>query len=102
MVWRVGRKLALESNGVVVAIASSGFAYGRINLVNGIVAVVLTWPVWLELPPQDWIVPTVYLGAHVALYFRLRTHRGRELNKQLGMTAVLMLFYAAGYFLSVI
>lgn len=30
MVWRVGRKLALESNGVVVAIASSGFAYGRI------------------------------------------------------------------------
>lgn len=77
-------------------------ATGIIYLVNGIVAVVLTWPVWLELPPQDWIVPTVYLGAHVALYFRLRTHRGRELNKQLGMTAVLMLFYAAGYFLSVI
>lgn len=68
-----------------------------IYLVNGILALVLTWPEWIVLPPQAWIVPLVYLLAHVFLYSRLRSLTGKALNPLLGGTAMLMLFYAVGY-----
>lgn len=68
-----------------------------IYLVNGILALVLTWPEWIVLPPQAWIVPLVYLLAHVFLYSRLCSLTGKALNPLLGGTAMLMLFYAVGY-----
>lgn len=68
-----------------------------VYLVNGILALVLTWPEWIVLPPQAWIVPLVYLLAHVFLYSRLRSLTGKALNPLLGGTAMLMLFYAIGY-----
>lgn len=72
-------------------------AVSSIYLVNGILALVLTWPEWIVLPPQAWIVPLVYLLAHVFLYSRLRSLTGKALNPLLGGTAMLMLFYAVGY-----
>lgn len=68
-----------------------------IYLVNGILALVLTWPEWILLPPQAWIVPLMYLLAHVFLYSRLRSLTGKALNPLLGATAMLVLLYAVGY-----
>lgn len=68
-----------------------------IYLVNGILALVLTWPEWILLPPQAWIVPLMYLLAHIFLYSRLRSLTGKALNPLLGATAMLVLLYAVGY-----
>lgn len=72
-------------------------AVAVIYLLNGILALVLTWPEWIRLAPQAWIVPLIYLLSHVFLYGRLRSLTGKALNPLLGGTAVLMLFYAVGY-----
>lgn len=72
-------------------------AVAVIYLLNGILALVLTWPEWIRLAPQAWIVPLLYLLSHVFLYGRLRSLTGKALNPLLGGTAVLMLFYAVGY-----
>lgn len=72
-------------------------AVAAVYLVNGILAVVLTWPEWILLAPQAWIVPLLYLLSHVFLYSRLRSLTGKALNPLLGGTAMLMLFYAVGY-----
>lgn len=68
-----------------------------IYLINGILALVLTWPEWILLPPQAWIVPLMYLLAHIFLYSRLRSLTGKALNPLLGATAMLVLLYAVGY-----
>lgn len=68
-----------------------------IYLVNGILALVLTWPEWILLPPQAWIVPLMYLLAHIFLYSRLCSLTGKALNPLLGATAMLVLLYAVGY-----
>ncbi len=72
-------------------------AVAVIYLLNGILALVLTWPEWIRLAPQAWIVPLIYLLSHVFLYGRLCSLTGKALNPLLGGTAVLMLFYAVGY-----
>lgn len=72
-------------------------AVAVIYLLNGILALVLTWPEWIRLAPQAWIIPLIYLLSHVFLYGRLRSLTGKALNPLLGGTAVLMLFYAVGY-----
>ncbi len=72
-------------------------AVAVIYLLNGILALVQTWPEWIRLAPQAWIVPLIYLLSHVFLYGRLRSLTGKALNPLLGGTAVLMLFYAVGY-----
>ncbi len=72
-------------------------AVAVIYLLNGILALVLTWPEWIRLAPQAWIVPLIYLLSHVFLYGRLRSLTGKALNPLLGGTAVRMLFYAVGY-----
>lgn len=71
-------------------------------LVNGLLAVVLTWPEWIVLSPGAWIVPFIYVILHVVLYSRLISLTGRALNPMLGATAMLMFFYALGYMLAVV
>lgn len=75
-------------------------AMATLYLVNGLLAVVLTFGQWLCLPTGTWIVPFIYIVIHILLYFRLKAKSGRELNSQLGMTAMAMLFYCAGFALS--
>ena len=77
-------------------------AVALIYLVNGILAVVLTWPGWFALAPEAWIVPFLYILAHVFLYYRLTSLTGRAINPLLGATAMLMFFYALGYMLAVV
>lgn len=72
----------------------------RLYLINGFVAVILTFSLWLALPPSTWIVPIAYLVIHVTLYRALITRQGRALNPLLGMTALLMLAYSLGYLLA--
>lgn len=75
-------------------------AVGRLYLLNGFLAVALTFGEWLCLPTSSWVVPVVYLGLHLFLYYRLRTLSGHRLNPLLGLTAIAMLFYCVGFALS--
>ena len=70
---------------------------GWIYLMNGFLAVILTLPEWLAISPAWWIVPGIYLVGHCALYVMLVKRKGSALNPLLGMTAMLMLVYAAGF-----
>lgn len=76
-------------------------AMSAIYLANGILALILTLPPWLAAGPGWWIVPALYLCGHTVLYFRLTHLSGARLNPLLGMTAVLMLIYAAGFVITV-
>lgn len=69
---------------------------------NGIYALAFTLPAWLSAGGLWWIVPLFYLLGHIFLCLRLKRLSGRALNPLLGMTAVLMLVYAAGFLLTVI
>ncbi len=69
---------------------------------NGICALTFTLPAWLSAGGLWWIVPLFYLLGHIFLCLRLKLLSGRALNPLLGMTAVLMLVYAAGFLLTVI
>ncbi|MDE6453869.1 MAG: 1,4-dihydroxy-2-naphthoate octaprenyltransferase [Muribaculaceae bacterium] len=72
-------------------------AVRALYLLNGIVAVALTLSAWRAMPAVARIVPVGYLAAHVALWRALGRRRGSAINPLLGMTAVLMLAYAAGF-----
>ncbi|MDE5785273.1 MAG: 1,4-dihydroxy-2-naphthoate octaprenyltransferase [Duncaniella sp.] len=72
----------------------------RLYLVNGYLAVVLTFRLWLALPTATWIVPIAFLIVHTALYRALVSRHGRALNPLLGMTSLLMLAYALGYLIA--
>ncbi|MCM1519837.1 MAG: 1,4-dihydroxy-2-naphthoate octaprenyltransferase [Lachnoclostridium sp.] len=69
-------------------------------LVNGLLALVLTFSRWLYLPTGSWIFPVLYLAGHIALYMSLKSKTGRDLNPLLGKTAMLMLFYSLGLLIS--
>ncbi len=75
-------------------------AMSRLYLINGFLAVVLTFGEWVVLPTSTWVVPVVYLGVHLFLYYRLCTLSGHKLNPLLGLTALAMLFYCTGFALS--
>lgn len=63
-------------------------------LVNGILAVCLTVPVWRTIP-AGWceIVPAIFTAMIFFLWRQLRTLRGSALNPLLGRTAIAMLLY---------
>lgn len=68
---------------------------------DGILALLFTLPPWIAATASPstlwWIVPAVYLAGHTALCVALGRLHGAKLNPLLGMTAVLMLVYAAGF-----
>lgn len=64
---------------------------------NGIVAVALMGRVWGQYPAAWLAIPAVYLIAHLLLTRRISRIHGRALNPMLGLTALLMLFYALGF-----
>lgn len=69
---------------------------------NGLLAVLLTLPVWVMAMRLWWIVPSVYLICHFSLYASLIRREGSRLNPLLGLTAMLMFGYSLAYVLFVI
>ncbi|MBD5243443.1 MAG: 1,4-dihydroxy-2-naphthoate octaprenyltransferase [Barnesiella sp.] len=63
-------------------------------LINGIVAMLLALPVWMGMEGAWWLFPLLCLVPHVMLWRFMGTHTGASLNPLLGMTSMLMLFYA--------
>lgn len=84
-----------------LAVRLGAAAMPSVYMSNGLLAIILTIPVWMSVARFWWIVPAVYLAGHTALYLRLRRLRGAALNPLLGQTAVLMLVYALGFILTV-
>ena len=60
-------------------------------LVNGFLAVLLTTGLWLDAGKWSLVFPGLYLAGHISLWAYLRRHQGHELNRALGLTAMLML-----------
>lgn len=60
-------------------------------LVNGFLAVLLTIGLWLDAGKWCLVFPGLYLAGHISLWVYLRRHQGHELNRALGLTAMLML-----------
>ena len=63
-------------------------------LLNGIVAVALLSPLWLNIDRLMLIPQAVYLAIHIVLFINLRRRSGSALNPLLGMTALNILLYA--------
>ncbi len=64
---------------------------------NGVMAVMLMWKVWHELPAYAQIVPELYLTMHILASIKLFRTRGWALTPLLGMTATLMLAYSLAF-----
>lgn len=78
-------------------------------LLSGWAAVLLMGPAWLATAMDNaagtaamlWLaVPVIYLVVHTLLWFSILSRRGMKLNPFLGMTAMAMLFYSAGFLLA--
>lgn len=66
-------------------------------LVNGILGVALTFDMWRTAGEWTLVFPALYLVAHTCLWYYLRHHEGHELNRALGMTAVLLMLFALAF-----
>lgn len=78
---------------VVLGRKSSRWIY----LFNGLAAIALVLPVWLAGNHFWLIIPMTYIIVHTILFVRISRLSGSALNKMLGMTALLMFFYALGF-----
>lgn len=82
---------------------TSAVIFGRgtmsnVYLFNGFIAVALMWIAWMMATSIWWLaVPIAYLFGHTMLWLRMSSRWGAALNPLLGMTAVLMLLYCAGF-----
>lgn len=72
-------------------------AMRSLYLLNAVVAVGLTLPVWLTMPVAARLVPVAYLAAGIALWRQLGRREGAALNPLLGLTAMSMLAYALAF-----
>lgn len=66
-------------------------------LLNAVIAVALSLPVWLTMPAAARVIPVAYLAVAVALWRMLGRRSGSALNPLLGMTAMSMLAYALAF-----
>lgn len=66
-------------------------------LINGYLAVALTFDVWREAGWWTFIFPALYLVGHTCLWLTMRRREGHRLNQLLGMTAMLMLLFALAF-----
>lgn len=69
-------------------------AMATLYLLNGIVAVALLSPLWLNIDLLMLIPQAVYLAIQIVLFINLRRRSGSALNPLLGMTALNILLYA--------
>ena len=66
---------------------------GIIYLLNGLFAVILTWPVWKLSTIFPVLVPFLFMVLHYASWRALLQLKGKELNKVLGRTARNLLIF---------
>lgn len=65
-----------------------------IYLLDGIVALLVMWPVWRDTILYSWIIIILYLAIHRAIWLQLRRLQGHALNPLLGLTAMNLLMFA--------
>lgn len=73
-------------------------AMSWVYLVNGLLAVALTWVLWVRAGAWTLTFPGLYLVGHISLWVFIRRHDGQILTKALGMTAMLMLAFSLAFF----
>lgn len=67
-------------------------------LLNGLVAVALTMPLWAKMGASEVMaVPLIYLTAHLVLWIVMPRRMGHALTPILAATSMLMLLYCAGF-----
>lgn len=66
---------------------------------NGLLAVALTGYLWMKVSDWALVLPGLYLVGHFAVWRYIGRHEGSSLNKALGMTAMLMFYFAAAFLL---
>lgn len=77
-----------------------GLRFSRLlYLANGLAAIALVSQTWLGCRRIWLIIPILYLAGNIALFVKISHLKGRALNKMLGMTAMLVLFYSLGFLL---
>lgn len=85
-----------------LAVLCGGRAMKGLYLLNGLAAILLVSPLWLIVGGWWLAVPTIWLLFHFIIWIKLCRLTGRQLNPLLGMTAMNMLFYCAGFTVCVI
>jgi 1,4-dihydroxy-2-naphthoate octaprenyltransferase len=84
-------------NKLTTAVVFGRKAVAWAYLLMGVIAVGVTIGLWLNtVGPLALIVPALYLVGHFCLWRYITTHEGKDLNRALGMTAMLMLFFSLG------
>lgn len=69
-------------------------AMSRVYFVNGTIAAILTVLALIGTSPLTLLLPFAYCNLHTFIWTKLRTSKGKELNKVLALTAMAMLAYA--------
>ncbi len=77
-------------------------AASALYLANGLVAVGLMAWLWMQLCMAWWLVPALYVAAHICIWRLLARREGASLTPLLGMTSMLMLLYSLGYLIACI
>lgn len=83
---------------ITTAVIFGRKAMSNVYLANGLIAIALTWVLWTRAGLWTLVLPGIYLILHVGLWQFIRRHDGAILTKALGMTAILMLFFALSFF----
>ncbi len=68
-------------------------------LLNALTAMLLTMPLWAQLPPAALAVPILYAAGTIAVWLRIPRLSGHALTPLLAATSMLMLLYCGGYFI---
>ena len=71
---------------------------GRCYLLSGFVAMVVMFPVWLNLSLYSLVVPLLFLLLHVRTWRKIKSSRGAALNPLLGATAKNLLLFTLMFF----
>lgn len=80
-----------------IAVKFGRYRTSLIYLLSGYIAVALMARVWIEMPIWAYIIPILYLVFHTILWRKMQSRYGAQLNPMLGITAIAMLFYCAGF-----
>ncbi|MBR6757787.1 MAG: 1,4-dihydroxy-2-naphthoate polyprenyltransferase [Bacteroidaceae bacterium] len=62
-------------------------------LLNGFIAIMCTWHVWILQPHVLLLLPLIYIVMHIATYRALLHKQGKELNPLLGRTSLNLLIF---------
>ena len=67
---------------------------GVVYLISGVLAMILTIPLWKSLPLWTVFLPAIYLMMHISTWRKITKSRGSALNPLLGKTAMNLLMFS--------